>query len=90
MSIAEQLQATAEGAHAIRAAEDVTVHDAIRRAGASNGLTPDQSELFAALVDEAGTLDRCANCRGPLIGTEIRFGTCGHCGGRSLNPRRKR
>lgn len=84
-----QLKATAEGAHAIRAAEDVTVHDAIRRAGATNGLTPNQSELFADLVAEAGTLDQCATCKGELGATEIAFGTCGHCGGRSLDPNRR-
>lgn len=30
----------------------------------------------------------CANCGGPLIGSETDHGTCGHCGGRSLRPKR--
>ncbi len=28
----------------------------------------------------------CATCGGDLIGLERAFGTCGHCGGRSLKP----
>ena len=29
---------------------------------------------------------KCATCGGPLIGGELAFGTCGHCGGRHLKP----
>ena len=28
---------------------------------------------------------KCAACTGLLVGDEIRFGTCGHCGGRSIS-----
>lgn len=34
------------------------------------------------------TTQHCATCGGELIGAETGFGTCGHCGGRSLNPNR--
>jgi len=30
----------------------------------------------------------CDVCNGVLEGGELLFGTCGHCGGRSLNPNR--
>jgi len=29
---------------------------------------------------------RCSQCHGPLIGGELAFLTCGHCGGRHLKP----
>lgn len=29
---------------------------------------------------------KCLVCECELIGTETQFGTCGHCGGRSLTP----
>lgn len=32
---------------------------------------------------------RCGLCGGDLIGTEVDHGTCGHCGGRSLDPNRR-
>lgn len=35
-------------------------------------------------------MSRCAVCGGDLIGAELSHGTCGHCGGRSLDPRRRR
>lgn len=36
------------------------------------------------------TTANCPLCGGELIGSEVDQGTCGHCGGRSLNPNRKR
>lgn len=32
----------------------------------------------------------CAGCGAPLIGDEVPYETCGHCGGRSLDPNRRR
>ena len=29
---------------------------------------------------------RCSQCGGTLIGGELAFGSCGHCGGRHLKP----
>lgn len=36
------------------------------------------------------TPDTCRVCSGELIGAELAYGTCGHCGGRSLDPNRRR
>ncbi len=38
----------------------------------------------------APNTNSCAVCGGAMIGDEIAHGTCGHCGGRSLNPNRRR
>ena len=33
--------------------------------------------------------EHCRVCSGVLIGTEKQYGTCGHCGGRSVRPKRR-
>lgn len=33
--------------------------------------------------------EHCRICSGALIRSEKRYGTCGHCGGRSKLPRRR-
>ena len=30
---------------------------------------------------------KCAVCDGLLVGSEVRWGSCGHCGGRSIFPK---
>lgn len=52
-------------------------------AGTTNGT------LIKHLVTKGLEGRRCDVCRGELIGTELAFGTCGHCGGRSINPTTK-
>lgn len=36
------------------------------------------------------TTETCSKCGGVLIGAEPKFGTCGHCGGRSIRPKSAR
>lgn len=42
--------------------------------------------LIKHLVTKGLEGRRCDVCRGKLIGKELAYGTCGHCGGRSINP----
>jgi hypothetical protein len=46
----------------------------------------DHRLLIAHLVTQGLKARRCDVCRGGLVGREIGFGTCGHCGGRSIHP----
>lgn len=55
----------------------------------------DDADAFAEPVWEAKVFAddglnptelRCATCGGALIGDEVAYGTCGHCGRRSLHP----
>lgn len=46
----------------------------------------DNHRLIIHLVTQALENRRCEVCRGRLIGREIAHDTCGHCGGRSINP----
>ena len=46
------------------------------------------NNLAATLEDLRDQQDEpeqtCRLCQGTLIGTELEYGTCGHCGGRSV------
>jgi hypothetical protein len=37
-------------------------------------------------ADCAAIAERCSICRGEIFGEEVDYGTCGHCGGRSIYP----
>ena len=42
--------------------------------------------LTVHLVTKALESKRCEVCHGALVGSELGYDTCGHCGGRSLVP----
>lgn len=48
----------------------------------------DNHKLIVHLATQGLRSSKCSTCNGRLIGREIAFGTCGHCGGRSITPTR--